>query len=55
MREEVTQMQRSIPRRCAVTAILATLVLAIATTPVVAAGDSWQKPAQVLYLCPPIC
>jgi hypothetical protein len=55
MREEVTQMQRSIPCRRAVTALLATLVLAFATTPVVAAGDSASAAAPTRHYCPPLC
>lgn len=48
-------MQRSIPCRRAVTALLAALVLAIATTPVVAAGDSATNSAHRSYYCPPLC
>jgi hypothetical protein len=55
MREEVTQMQRSIPCRRAVMALLAALVLAFAATPVVAAGDSGSTAAPTRYVCPPAC
>jgi hypothetical protein len=48
-------MQRSIPCRRAVTALLAALALAIATTPVVAAGGSASTTAPTRHLCPPAC
>jgi hypothetical protein len=48
-------MQRSIPCRRAVTALLAALVVTIAATPVVAADGSASKSAQLRHFCPPIC
>ena len=48
-------MQRSIPSRRAVTALVAALVLAIAATPVVAAGDSPAAATPSRHLCPPGC
>jgi hypothetical protein len=48
-------MQRSIPCRRAVTAFLAALVLAIATTPVVVPGASATSSAPRSYYCPPLC
>lgn len=48
-------MQRSIPCRRAVAALLAALVLAIAATPVVTAGDSYSSAAHTRHYCPPIC
>jgi hypothetical protein len=55
MREEVRKMQRSIPCRRAVTALLAALVVTIAATPVTAADGSATNPAQLRHMCPPIC
>ena len=54
MREEVTKMQRAIPRRRAVLALLA-IVAAVATTPFAGATQGAAKPVKQYYLCPPIC
>ncbi len=49
-------MQRSIPCRRAVTALLAALIVTIAAVPVVASnGSTMNTPEHVQYLCPPMC
>jgi hypothetical protein len=54
MREEVNQMQRAIPRRRAILALLA-IVAAVATTPFDGATHSTAKPVKQYSWCPPVC
>lgn len=54
MREEVTKMQRAIPQRRAVLALLA-IVAAVATTPFAGATHVAAKPVKQYTWCPPAC
>jgi hypothetical protein len=54
-REEVTEMMRAIPSRRLVTAILATIALAIAASPLATADQSGSAASTPRHLCPPGC
>jgi hypothetical protein len=54
MREEVTKMQRAIPQRRAIMALLA-IVAAVATTPFAGATHSAAKTMKQYSWCPPNC
>jgi hypothetical protein len=54
--EEVREMQRAIPSRRLVTAILATIALTVAATPLVAADHSGStSTSKPRSYCPPAC
>jgi hypothetical protein len=54
MREEVKQMERAVPQRRAILALLA-IVTAVATTPFAGATHSAAKPVKQYSWCPPMC